>query len=277
MTLMDAHPGMGRELKFFAVDNDVPKRLTREQIRQFNEKGYIFPIDIFTAAEVEANRRYFDELMEKARVAGHNSYSINGWQKYCRGIYDLLYDERILDCVEDLLGANLVNTMTHYFSKEAGDDKQVTWHQDASYWPLTPSKTVTVWLAIDDADEENGAMQFVPGSHLHGQIPYEHSTEEERAVLGQSVRDPEKWGDKPVSINLKAGHISIHTDLLLHGSGFNRSQRRRCGLTLRYMPPDVRTSEEEHGQGFICRGEDPQGYWVNWPAPEGEDIPAVRK
>ena len=144
MTLMDAHPGMGRELKFFAVDNDVPKRLTREQIRQFNEKGYIFPIDIFTAAEVEANRRYFDELMEKARVAGHNSYSINGWQKYCRGIYDLLYDERILDCVEDLLGANLVNTMTHYFSKEAGDDKQVTWHQDASYWPLTPSKTVTV-------------------------------------------------------------------------------------------------------------------------------------
>ena len=277
MALTDAHPEMARHLEFFPTHNDAPKRLTREQIRQFNEKGYIFPLDIFTPEQAAANRRYFDELMKKAQAAGHNGYSINGWQRHCRGIYDLLYDERILDCVEDLLGPNLVNTMTHYFSKEAGDDKQVTWHQDASYWPLTPSKTVTVWLAIDDASEENGAMQFVPGSHLHGQIPFERSTEEEQAVLGQSVHNAEQWGEAPVSINLRAGQISIHTDLLLHGSGFNRSQRRRCGLTLRYMPPDVRTGEKEHGNGYICRGSDPEGYWVNGEVPEGEFVPEVRK
>ena len=108
--------------------------------------------------------------------------------------------------------------MTHYFCKEPGDTKQVTWHQDASYWPLTPSKVVTVWLAIDDADEENSAMKVIPGSHLHAQIPFEHSTVEENNVLGQSVHQAEDYGEAPVAFEMKAGQISLHTDLLLHGS-----------------------------------------------------------
>jgi non-haem Fe2+, alpha-ketoglutarate-dependent halogenase len=163
---------MQREIKFFPSGNETPKKLTREQIQSYNEKGYIFPLDVFSPEEVEANRRYFDELMQKAKGAGLNSYSINGWHRHCRGLYDLLHDKRILDYVEDLLGPNLVSTMTHYFSKEPGDNKQVSWHQDASYWPLTPSKVVTVWLAIDDVDEQNGPMTVIPKSHLHGQIPF---------------------------------------------------------------------------------------------------------
>ena len=74
---------------------------------------------------------------------------------------------------------------------------------------------------------------------------------------------------------MKAGQVSIHTDLLLHGSQPNRSDRRRCGLTLRYMPPDVRTREDKHANGYICRGVDPQNYWINWPVPENDQIPPV--
>ena len=212
-------------------------------------------------------------MIERAKAAGHNSYSINGWHRHCRGIYDLLHDERILDCVEDLVGPNLVSVMTHYFSKDPGDQKQVSWHQDASYWPLTPSKVVTEWLAIDDVDMDNGPMTVIPGSHLHGQIPFEHSTEQERNVLGQSVRDPLRWGGEPVPFTMRAGQISLHTDLLLHGSEPNRSARRRCGLTLRYMPPEVRTREGRWANGYICRGEDPDGYWVGLPVPEGDQVP----
>jgi non-haem Fe2+, alpha-ketoglutarate-dependent halogenase len=61
--------------------------------------------------------------------------------------------------------------------------------------------------------------------------------------------------------------------MLLHGSRPNLSDRRRCGLTLRYMPPDVRTREERRANGYICRGEDPEGYWVNFPVPERDEIP----
>ena len=73
-------------------------------------------------------------------------------------IYALINEDRILDYVQDLLGETLICWATHYFCKLPGEKQQVSWHQDASYWPLSPSKTVTVWLAIDDASVENGAM-----------------------------------------------------------------------------------------------------------------------
>ena len=172
----------------------------------------------------------------------------------------------------DLLGENLICTMTHYFSKEPADGKRVNWHQDASYWPLTPSKVITVWLAIDNVDEDNAPMQFIPGSHLHGQIPFEHSKPEDNNVLGQSVRNSDKYGE-PISVTMKAGQISIHSDLLLHGSDPNTSNRRRCGLTIRYNPPDVRGLDEHQAEGVICRGSDPKGYWQPIPKPNGDQLP----
>jgi ectoine hydroxylase-related dioxygenase (phytanoyl-CoA dioxygenase family) len=153
-----------------------------------------------------------------------------------------------------------------------GDGKQVSWHQDASYWPLTPSKTVTVWLAIDDADAENGGMEVLPGSHLHGQIPFEHSAAAENNVLNQIVHDAESYGRAPVLFAMRAGQMSLHTDLLLHGSQPNHSDRRRCGLTMRFVPPDVRAHKGWNG-GVICRGRDDSGHWQEVPRPEGEGMP----
>lgn len=271
MAITDALPDMKRELKFYPAETTTPQKLTPEQIQQYNQKGYICPLDVFTTKEAEANRVYFDRLLAKAEAAGKNNYSINGWHNTCEGIYDLLTDNRILDYVQDLLGPNLVSRMTHYFSKRPGDTKQVAWHQDASYWPLTPSKTVTVWLAIDDVDLGNAPMEVIPGSHVHGQIPFNKSKPKENNVLGQSVHDALNFGD-PVPLTMKAGQISIHSDLLLHGSKPNPSDRRRCGLTLRYMPPEVRTRETDQAPAVICRGTDPSGYWQHIPRPSGNNI-----
>ena len=54
---------------------------------------------------------------------------------------------------------------SHLSAKLAGDAKRVSWHQDASYWPLTPSRVVSAWPAIDDTAVDNSAMQVIPGSH----------------------------------------------------------------------------------------------------------------
>jgi len=271
--ITDAMPDLKRELRFFPVQNNRPRKLTPEQIQRFNEKGYISPLDVFMEEEAPANRAYFDDLMAQAAAKGWNNYSINGWHTRCRGIYDMVTDARILDAVEDLLGPDLICWGTHFFSKEAGDEKRVSWHQDASYWPLTPSKTVTVWLAIDDADEDNGAMRFIPGSHRVGQIAFERSDAQERNVLNQTVRDAEQHGEPPVSIVMKAGQMSLHSDLLLHGSEPNRSNRRRCGLTMRFVPPEVRSLQGWERLAILCRGDDPSGHWARNPRPDGENIP----
>ena len=271
--LTDAHPDIARDLTFYAIENKHPQKLTTEQITQYNELGYVFPLDVFTPEEAAVNRAYFDALMVDAEKNGYNSYSINGWHKHCAGLYDLVVEPRILDYVQDLLGEDLICWGTHYFCKMPGDDKQVNWHQDASYWPLTPSKTVTVWLAIDDANVENGAMEVIPKSHLQGQIPFENSTVEDKNVLGQSVRDVDRFGETPVAFEMKAGQISLHTDLLLHGSKPNMSSRRRCGLTMRFVPPDVRALKGWHGNSVICRGQDAIGHWAHHERPECDTIP----
>ena len=271
--ITNALPDLDRTLAFFPAETVEPKALTVAQINDYNESGYISPVDIFSASEAAANREEFDFLITAAQEVGHSGYSVHSCHLYRKAVHDLVTDKRILDCIEDLLGPNVVCWGTHFLSKMPGDGKRLSWHQDASYWAFSVSKTVTVWLAIDDADEENGAMQVVPGSHLHGQIPFERSTAEEQNILGQTVHEVERFGGAPVSINLKAGQMSLHSDLLLHGSSPNTSDRRRCGLTIPYAPTDVRALNHWNQNSVICRGRDPSGHWAHNLRPETDGMP----
>jgi non-haem Fe2+, alpha-ketoglutarate-dependent halogenase len=269
----DAYPDLKRDLSFYPIKNPHPQKLTQQQIDQYNKWGYISPLDVFTQDEANNHRAFFDNILKDAFARGQGSYSINGWHRTCRSIHDLVTETRILDYVQDLLGENLVMWGTHYFCKMPGETKRVSWHQDASYWPLTPAKTATVWLAIDDADQENGAMQVIPGSHRHGQIDYQQSSTAEENVLNQTVTAPLEYGDKPVALKMKAGQMSLHTDLLLHGSEPNTSARRRCGLTMRFVPPDVQAHNGWNGNAVICRGIDPSGHWAHHPRPQDDALP----
>ena len=129
------------------------------------------------------------------------------------------------------------------------------------YWSLSPARTVTVWLAIDDADDENAAMRFIPGTHKLG--PLEWRTSDRPFALHQEIVGADDLGE-PVTNTLSAGQISLHADMLAHGSNPNRSNRRRCGLTLRFCPPEVRVVDAVWKRGveaIICRGSDPTGLW----------------
>ena len=277
MAITNAMPDLARELTFYPAETTDPQTLTRDQVENFNKKGFVFPLEVFTPKEAEANRAYFDDIIQKALEAGFTSYNVQRWHIYCQGIYDIITDSRLLDYVQDILGKNLIIRGSHCFCKLPGDDKQVAWHQDASYWPITPSKIVTAWLAIDDVDEENGAMQIIPDSHLQGQIPFERSTKEEKNVLGQTVHNAETFGAAPVSLNLKAGQMSLHSDLLLHSSRPNLSNRRRCGIAIRFVPPETTELKGYSKNTVIARGTDPTGNWFNAPRPQGETIPTPQQ
>ena len=269
----DAFPELERDLRFFPLGVDAPRQLSTEQVRQYNEQGYVFPIDIFSQSEIEEIRRYFDDLLPKAMEAGWNSYELTNWHKHCRGVWDIVTDSRIIDVMEDMLGETVILRHSHFFAKLPGDGMRVSWHQDASYWPLTPSKVVSAWLAIDDSDVGNGAMQVIPGSHLNAQVAFRDSAADERNVLNQTVEHPEAFGEPPVALELRAGQISLHSDWVLHGSEPNQSNRRRCGLAMRYLSKDVRAYNGWNENSIVCRGVEPSGHWADHPRPEGEQIP----
>lgn len=260
---------MDRDLRFRPCTSENPQTLTPGQLEAFNNDGYLKGIRIFDDHEIAEHHRYFDALLEQVLAEGGDSYSISTAHLKHGRVYDLLAHPRIVACVKDLLDEDVVGWGSHYFCKMPHDGKAVTWHQDASYWPLTPSKTVTVWLAIDDADTENACMWFLAGSHRYGHIPYRPSESSEGNVLDQTVENPEQYGT-PVADELKAGEISIHSDLLLHGSEANNSDRRRCGLTLRYCTPDVRAGLDWNRKGVLVSGRDEAGHWANPSRPDDD-------
>ena len=255
-----------RDLRFHPSTVRDPKTLAAEQVEQFNRDGYLKGLRIFNDEEIAEHRAYLDELLARVLAAGGTSYSISTAHLKHGKVYDLLTHPRIVARVRDILGENVVGWGSHYFCKMPNDGKVVHWHQDASYWPLTPSKAVTVWLAIDDADVENACMRYIPRSHHFGHLTYRLTEEGEDAVLNQQVENAEEFG-RPVDVELKAGEVSMHSDLLLHGSEANRSNRRRCGLTLRYCAGDVRAGLDWNLKGVIVSGTDPSGHWANPPRP----------
>jgi ectoine hydroxylase-related dioxygenase (phytanoyl-CoA dioxygenase family) len=255
-----------RDLRFHPSTTTDPKTLTSEQILAFNRDGYLTGLRIFSKEEIAGIRGYFDELLARTLAAGGDSYSISTAHLRFGRVYDILTDRRIVALIKDLLGEDVIAWGSHFFCKMPGDGKRVSWHQDSSYWPLSPSKAVTAWLAIDDASVENACMRFIPGSHHLGHLTYTLSENDEANVLNQTVVGAETLG-QPIDVELKSGEISIHSDLLLHGSEANQSNRRRCGLTLRYCPASVRAELGWNAKGVIVSGHDDSGHWANPPRP----------
>ena len=206
-------------------------------------------------------------------AAGWSNYDVVNWHKTCRGIWDIVTEPRIIDVMADLLGDTVVLRHSHLFAKLPGDPKRVSWHQDASYWPLTPSRVVSAWLAIDDTDVTNSAMQVIPGSHHHAQVTFRDSTATEHNVLVQTVDNPADYGDPPVALEMRAGQISLHSDWILHGSEPNRSNRRRSGLAMRYLSADVRAYNGWNGTPSGAAAPTPVATGPSTPAPTANSSP----
>jgi hypothetical protein len=261
----------GRDIRFHPAP-PAPAALAPEQLRRYNEDGWVGPVDV--VADPAALRAYVDWLLGEVVGADdrRNSYSVNGYHVACATLWDLVHHPAILGPVADVLGTTeVVCWGTHLFAKLPGDGKLVPWHQDAVYWPFTPTRTTTVWLAIDDVGADNAPLRFVPGSHLGGPVAHEEVALDGSTVLGRRAVGID--ASAPVEDRLRAGQASLHSDLLLHGSDANASERRRAGLTLRYAAASVRLLDgfdEWRGSSVPVLDGDPSGFWAAVPRPDGE-------
>lgn len=252
------------------------RRLTAEEIQQFHDWGYVKNLPVFAEPAVDELQTRFQELAARL-PAEANISKVNMWHKASAWFYQLCRTPAILDYVEDLIGPNFFQWGGQFFVKYPRDGSIVPWHQDAQYWPLSPCKTVTVWLAIYDADESNAAMQIVRGSHLRGAMSH-HQVVGEHYVLEQEADQEQIDPANIVTLNLKAGEISLHDDGLLHGSGPNNSDRIRCGLTMRFCPTEVKCDLNVWPtfEAYMARGIDAYNHNPIGKVPGGEGFP-VRK
>jgi ectoine hydroxylase-related dioxygenase (phytanoyl-CoA dioxygenase family) len=185
-------------------------------------------------------------------------------------------DERLLDIAQQFIGPDIALFASHYISKPPYDGQAVLWHQDGNYWPLEPMEVVTLWLAVDDSTPENGCMRVIPGTHRTELMPHRQRTDVAN-VLSSELEPHLVDESRAVDVVLRAGGVSIHHPNLVHGSNANRSPRRRCGLTIRYIPATTRiVTDTQWPSAFLLRGRAAPGVnqYLPWPAfTEGRHMP----
>ena len=261
-----------RDLSFYPSQINNPIRLNTAQVEFFNRSGYLHPLPVLAPDELAKHRHLFTCMLE-ADAPG-NGYGINGYFRTYGGVYDLVTHPILVDYAQDLLGQNIIYWGAHYICKLPGNKQIITWHQDGPLWPFTPSKCITIWLALDDSTVENSCMQVISGSHLDGGLEHIDNKDEPLDLNGYKIPD-KLINAPPTAIELAAGQASIHSDLLVHGSGPNTSEQRRCGVAISYLPADVRDIGLGWNQAVVlCRGCDISEHWQIIPRPKicGPDL-----
>lgn len=188
----------------------------------------------------------------------------------------LVSDDRLLDVAQQFIGPNIGLFASHYIAKPPFDGQPVLWHQDGSFWPLEPMEVVTLWLALDDVDAENGCMEIIPRTQYLDLQKLEVRKDVANA-LGASMDETLLDESRKVDIVLKAGDLSIHHPNVIHGSKSNTSSRWRRGLTIRYIPSTTRIlSEGPWSMAMHLKGNAVAGVNTYQPWPtylEGRDLP----
>ena len=207
--------------------------LTESQVEQYFEDGYVTPDFKFPEEVILSIQSRHEKLLET-----HPEY-----RDYCPAIleHDIVFvdycrNEQILDMVQQLIGRDIALWNASFFAKPAGNGKATPWHQDGEYWPISPLATCSVWVAVDDANRENGCLRVIKGSHKNNNL-LEHETNSSKDLtLNLEVKKKEYDESKAVDIVLEKGQISIHDVFLVHGSEPNTSDKSRRGMVMRFMP-----------------------------------------
>lgn len=225
----------------------------QDAIAAYDEQGYVIFRNVLDPGLIQETSNHIDWLME--RNPGLRPEQLHHWLMKDDAFWvRLISDPRMLDVAQLFVGPNIALFASHYISKPPFDGQPVLWHQDGSYWPLEPMEVVTLWLAVDRADPENGCMRVIPGTQ-HMDLQQMRQRQEE-SVLGSAIDDAFVDESKAVDIILEPGDVSVHHPNVIHGSNANTSPRRRAGLTIRYIPTTTRIlTDEPWPSVFHLRGE----------------------
>jgi len=250
------------------------KRLSPSAIEHYERDGYYCPVRVLSPEEA---RQYRERLERVERDLGgplRGIYRIKPHLLFA-WLADLVRHPAILDAVEDVLGPNLLAWSTSFFIKEARDSAYVSWHQDATYWGLSAPDVLTAWVAFTDATVENGAMRMVPGSHDEQLAHRDTFAPNNLLSRGQEIA-VEVDEARGVDILLRAGEMSLHHVRMVHGSPANRSDDRRVGFAIRYIPTYVRQIAGDGDSAMLVRGVDEHHHFAPEYPPASDLAPEAR-
>ncbi|RXN24971.1 putative alpha-ketoglutarate-dependent hypophosphite dioxygenase [Labeo rohita] len=227
----------------------------------YEQQGYMTAIPILSPEELQQARDAFAEL-ERKHGEDYTAYSLHNIHKEFDWVMALAKHPKLLEVVTAALGPDVILLDSRFIckypvcnkpaktqqsngiiqpndtrNKEKDSMPFVAWHQDMKYWGFDGGPVLSVWLALDDSLEDNGALQVIPGTHHSGLLPHQQAKRAGNMLsVNQEIPEELVETEKAILCPLQAGQMSIHDGLLVHASDPNTSNRRRCGYVIRYVP-----------------------------------------
>ena len=227
-----------------------------------------------------SGRPLMEEKEAERRGEGLFFYDVAAW-RWDQGVREVAFDSGLPGIAADLLGANYLNFWEDTTFVKAPHTRQKTaFHQDLAYFQIEGEQCVIVWIPLDPVTCENGAMQYVRGSHkwdetyapnvFISQTPIASSPEQRCPDI---EANPHKYDI--VSFNVRPGDVVIHHVMTVHGAGGNPSGRWRRAVSFRYCGDKIRYRDrkgamQQVGVTHTLRDGDrlfASDYPIVWPKP----------
>lgn len=235
-------------------------RLSEAQIAFFHQHGYLAGLPLLNDAQVERLRAELGTLVAPQHPLHHLWYEFHanesvdptkvlfhalGAWRIARGFHDVLWHPQFVMAAAQLLGGAVRFWHDQLFCKPAQHGGVVAWHQDYSYWTRTqPLAHLTCWIALDDADRENGCPQYIPGSHRWPDLPITGLAGDMEAIFAV-LNEEQQAAFQPLAIELKKGQCTFHHPRLIHGSYANLTERQRRGTVINVFRDGVCSASNE--------------------------------
>jgi phytanoyl-CoA hydroxylase len=229
----------------------MPRRLSEDQLRRFAEDGYLIVRSVLGDEEIATLRDTFTEVGSHGPIQGLSDIGrfadddpLAKWPRMMHphrhpelpiGPLSMRYmlDARLGDILTDLLGEPPLAAQSMFYFKPPGARGQDL-HQDNFYLRIQPGTCMAAWVAVDDADADNGGMVVVPGSHRMDVVCPE-AADPATSFTTAHVEPPE--GMSPVPADMKAGDVLFFGGSVIHGSYPNTSgDRFRRAFICHYAP-----------------------------------------
>jgi ectoine hydroxylase-related dioxygenase (phytanoyl-CoA dioxygenase family) len=237
-------------------------------ISEFEQNGWAGPLQIFSKEETVKYRNAIIDADQKLDLM-HSDYRCKSNVLF-PWVNEISSHPKLISYLTQLIGPNIHCWDTLFWIKKPGDGKDVSFHQDATYWNFTNKhKALTVWFAFDDVTPEHGSIEYVQGSHRVFQKRHKDvKTDSNLLMRGQTV-DIELPKER-IKTTVPAGNVLIHSPYIIHGSGLNLAATPRIAMGMIFASTECKPVLSISPESTVMvSGVDNFNYMIHDPAPCG--------
>jgi len=218
------------------IEQDRIQELKKETIAIFRgDRGKI-------AGLIEASEGASDEEILRKYVAIHFPHKLSNY------LYEFLFQKEIIEVLSEIVSPNLKCMQSMLFVKAPGKKGQA-WHQDEYYIPTRDKSLIGAWIAIDDANIENGCLWIIPGSHKPGFLERRITSQNDEYADVDTIDVTRFPKEELVPVEVKAGSVIFFNGYTLHSSLRNRSAGSfRMALVNHYMSAESLLPWDQDGK-----------------------------